>query len=176
MNAEEMFDGEVIRAKYIVEHYIKSGITTWIYIPEEKEENKMSETNLEHYKEDLKGILLFHFDSPRAVIKLIREKFGCQIKVEKYATDAILEWMAQPYKEPILDEVEREYLAAVIRPFKKHVCTVCKKYVQSCSGLSYEYIVVKLSSERWGFPKFIEGTMYKGMELDKEYSLEELGL
>ena len=36
MNAEEMFDGEVIRAKYIVDHYIKSGITTWIYIPEEK--------------------------------------------------------------------------------------------------------------------------------------------
>ena len=64
----------------------------------------------------------------------------------------------------------------MIRPFKENVCTVCKKYIQSCSGLSYEYIVVKLSGERWVFPKFVEGTMYKGMELDKEYSLEELGL
>ena len=63
MNAEEMFDGEVIRAKYIVEHYIESGITTWIYIPEEKEENKMSETNLEHYKEDLKGIIVNQFQA-----------------------------------------------------------------------------------------------------------------
>lgn len=138
----------------------------------------MSKTNLEHYKEDLKEIVKINFDNPRGVIKKIRETFGCQIKVERgeYATDAILEWMAQPYKEPILNDKEREYLAAVIRPFKKHVCTVCKKYVQSCSGLSYEYIVVKLSTERWGFPKFVEGTMYRNMELDKEYSLEELGL
>lgn len=138
----------------------------------------MSKTNLEHYKEDLKEIVKINFDNPRGVIKKIRETFGCQIKVERgeYATDAILEWMAQPYKEPILNDKEREYLAAVIRPFKKYVCTVCKKYVQSCSGLSYEYIVVKLSTERWGFPKFVEGTMYRNMELDKEYSLEELGL
>ena len=136
----------------------------------------MAKTNLEQYKEQLNEILRFHFDSPRAVIKLIREKFGCQIKVEKYATDAILDWMAKPFKGPILNNTEREYLAAVIRPFKEDVCTVCKKYIQSCSGLSYEYIVVKLSSERWGFPKFVEGTMYKSMELDKEYSLEELGL
>ena len=36
MNAEEMFDGKVTRAKYIVEHYIESGITTWIYIFQKK--------------------------------------------------------------------------------------------------------------------------------------------
>ena len=89
---------------------------------------------------------------------------------------AAMEWLLEEYKEPILNDTERKYLSAVIRPFKKDVCTVCKKYVQSCSGLSYEYLVVKLSSERWGFPKFVEGTMYKGMELDKEYTLEELGL
>lgn len=89
---------------------------------------------------------------------------------------SLVDWLLQDYKEPILEEDEREYLAAVIRPFKENVCTVCKKYIQSCSGLSYEYIVVKLNAERWGFPKFVEGTMYKGMKLDKEYSLEELGL
>lgn len=104
MNAEEIFDGEVIRAKYIVEHYIESGITTWMYIPEEKKEKDMKETNLEHYKEDLKEIVKINFDNPRGVIKKIREIFGCQIKVERgeYATDAILEWMAQPYKRTYL--------------------------------------------------------------------------
>lgn len=89
---------------------------------------------------------------------------------------SVMNWLLSEAKEPILDEVERKYLLNVLRPFRKNACTVCKKYVQSCSGLSYEYLVVKLSNERWGFPKFVEGTMYKGMELDKEYSLEELGL
>lgn len=175
MNAEEMFDGEVIRAKYIVDHYIKSGITTWIYIPEEKEENKMSETNLEHYKEDLKGILLFHFDSPRAVIKLIREKFGCQIKVEKYATDAILEWMAQPYKEPILDDVEKEYLQAIIKRFGREIKYIAK-FKSACSE-NRQYIHIGFyEGDGFSFPYFKANSMYKGMELNKSYTLKELGL
>lgn len=174
MNAEEMLDGEVIRAKYIVEHYIESGITTWIYIPEEKEENKMSETNLEHYKEDLKGILKYHFDSPRTVIKLIREKFGCQIKVEKYSTDAILEWMVQPYRELILDDAERKYLADVIRPFRNKIDTISK--FQTWDGSS-QYIHISMKDNHMGtLPVFPKGTMYKGMEDGKHYSLKELGL
>lgn len=138
----------------------------------------MTKTNLEHYKKELKDIFDEYYNEPSKIIREIKALMGVEIKGYGFqsCTDAILDWMAQPYKEPILDKVEREYLKAVIRPFKKHVCTVCKKYVQSCSGLSYEYIVVKLGNERWGFPKFIEGTMYKGMTLEREYSLEELGL
>lgn len=172
MNAEEMFDGEVIRATYIAEFDKESGITTWIYIPEEKEEIKMSETNLEHYKEDLKGILLFHSDSPRAVIKLIREKFGCQIKVEKYATDAILEWMAQPYREPILDDVEKDYLSAIIKPFKCDVDYICKRLNHG----GYYIAIVSNGSDVTKLPYFPNNEMYKGMELDHRYKLKELGL
>ena len=170
----KMFDGEVIRAKYIVEHYKESGITTWIYIPEEKKENKMSETNLEHYKEDLKGILLFHFDSPRAVLKLIREKFGCQIKLEygEHPTSAILEWMAQPYREQILDDVEREYLSEVIRPFKGDVDYICKRLNHG----GYYIAIVSNGSDVMKLPYFPNNEMYKGMELDRRYKLKELGL
>lgn len=175
MNAEEMFDGEVIRAKYIVDHYIESGITTWIYIPEEKKEIKMSETNLEHYKEQLKEILLLRFDNPRGVIKKIGEIFGCQIKVEhgEYATDALLEWMAQPFKEPILDEAERKYLSDVIRPFRKEVATISK--FNSFDGSQYIYIGMK-DSRGSNLPTFPKGTMYKGMIEGMHYSLKELGL
>lgn len=179
MNAEEMFDGEVIRATYIVEHYIESGITTWMYIPEEKEENKMSETNLEHYKEDLKGILLFHFDSPRAVIKLIREKFGCQIKLEygEHPTSAILEWMLQPYKEQILGEAEREYLSSVIKPYKNKVTGITKVKDEYKENMRYIRITVRsVGTEYINLPWFKENTMYKGMKDLKDYTLEELGL
>lgn len=172
MNAEEMFDGEVIRATYIVEFDKESGITTWMYIPEEKKEKDMKQTNLEHYKEDLKEILKYHFDSPRAVIKLIREKFGCQIKVEKYSIDAILEWMAQPYREPILDDVEREYLSEVIRPFRKKVRYISKKGI--CSK---EFILIEVEENcSIALPSFKAGSMYKGMEPEKQYNLKELGL
>lgn len=127
--------------------------------------------NIEKYKDDI--IASGHSDITCCVNALLHMKCSgdCE-KCKKYA----MKWLLEEYKESILNDKEREYLAAVIRPFKKHVCTVCKKYVQSCSGLSYEYIVVKLGTERWGFPKFVEGTMYKGMELEREYSLEELGL
>lgn len=179
MNAEEMFDGEVIRAKYIVEHYIESGITTWIYIPEEKEENKMSETNLEHYKEDLKGILKFNFDNPRGVIKKIREKFGCQIELKsgELPTTAILEWMLQPYKEQILGEAEREYLSSVIKPYKNKVTGITKVKDEYKENMRYIRIEVRsVGTEYINLPWFKENTMYKGMKDLKEYTLEELGL
>lgn len=131
--------------------------------------------NFEKYKDYLvKAIALCNSDE---LLKLAGIDLTEVYKANYYENKkSLVDWLLQDYKKPILEEDEREYLAAVIRPFKENVCTVCKKYIQSCSGLSYEYIVVKLNAERWGFPKFVEGTMYKGMKLDKEYSLEELGL
>lgn len=169
-----MNKSKTIRATYIAEFDKESGITTWIYIPEEKKENKMSETNLEHYKEQLKEIVKINFDNPRGVIKKIGEIFGCQIKVERgeYATDAILDWMAQPYREPILDEVEREYLSAVIKPFKGDVDYICKRLNHG----GYYIAIVSNGSDVMKLPYFPNNEMYKGMELDRRYKLKELGL
>ena len=79
--------------------------------------------------------------------------------------------------KPILDEVEKEYLGAVIKPFRKKVQDIAKHSITS--GL--EYIRIRYDDRVWGkttiiFPTFHCGTMYKGMELDKDYTLEELGL
>lgn len=61
------------------------------------------ETNLEHYKEGLKEILLYDFDNPRNVVRKISKRFDVQIKIAptEHPTDAILNWMVQPYEEPI---------------------------------------------------------------------------
>ena len=75
-------------------------------------------------------------------------------------------------KEEILDEVEKRYLANVIRPFKKRVKSIAKKYF-----IEDEYIILFMKdSPNIRLPFFIEGTMYKEMEPDREYTLEELGL
>lgn len=75
-------------------------------------------------------------------------------------------------KEEILDETEKRYLANVIRPFRKRVKSIAKKYF-----IGDEYIILFMKdSPNTRLPYFIEGTMYKEMEPDREYTLEELGL
>lgn len=83
-------------------------------------------------------------------------------------------WLCEEYKEPILDDVEREYLSAVIKPFRKKV-----KYIAKLNGFSEakQFIrIIMCDCDCANLPFFKGGTMYKGMEADKLYSLEELGL
>ncbi len=77
------------------------------------------------------------------------------------------------YQEPILDEAERKYLSGVIRPFRDSV-----EYIKKIKDnyRKEEYIVIHTNQIVIPFPFFKKGTMYKGMELNKEYTAEELGL
>lgn len=144
-----------------------------------KEEKDMEETNLQHYKEELKEILLFDYDKPKKVVTRIKENLDGQIKIDRvgHPTDDILEWMAQPYKKPILDNVEREYLSAVIKPYRNKVTFIAKSK-DSYEAKYFISIVVKgnYGREAIHLPWFKENTMYKGMELSKKYTVEELGL
>ena len=73
----------------------------------------------------------------------------------------------------ILSDKEKEYLSAVIKPFRDKVKYIKKHTDES----SYEYIVIAfVNYERLLFPSFKKSTMYAGMEKDKNYTLEELGL
>lgn len=77
-------------------------------------------------------------------------------------------------KKPILDEAERRYLKNVIRPFKDKISYICKS--QTVISKS-EWIRLVLKADLCiEFPCFENGTMYKGMEVGKKYTLEELGL
>ena len=77
-------------------------------------------------------------------------------------------------KETVLDDVEKRYLKNVIRPFKDQ-CRYVKKY--ETAGTDYEWIYINLSSNgSIALPGFSKGTMYKNMELDKKYTLKELGI
>ena len=72
--------------------------------------------------------------------------------------------------KPILTDKEKEYLSAVIKPFRDRVSSISK------DG-PLEYITILLDGDDFAIlPNFEEGTMYKGMEEYKKYTLEELGL
>lgn len=85
-----------------------------------------------------------------------------------------LEWLNQEYKDPILDDVEREYLSAVIRPFRKMIAYIVK--AQDFDDGKQCIRVILQNGDGMHFPYLDDDAMYKGMEVNKEYSLEELGL
>ena len=85
-----------------------------------------------------------------------------------------LEWLNQEYKESILDDVEKEYLSAVIKPFRKKISCIRKS---KDPRKRKNYIKIEFcDGDRMFFPNLANDAMYKGMELDRNYTLEELGL
>lgn len=81
-------------------------------------------------------------------------------------------------KKPILDEVEKRYLSNVIKPFRNQIESIVKysygKY-EAINMVNFK-IDENMSFIVTNFPYFKKGTMYKGMEVNKEYSLEDLGI
>src|SRR5574344_1876418 len=77
----------------------------------------------------------------------------------------------------ILDKEEHDYLRAVCKPYKV-------KYIYKCEtemGNQFIGIMVKSSvycglTESWSMPYFTKDTMYKGMEVDKDYTIQDLEL
>ena len=98
----------------------------------------------------------------------------CSLSIHSQSllTEKVWEICEEP--KPILDAEEKAYLEAVLRPFKGKITYVAKRRYL---GIKKEYIDFN-DGEKYFFslPFFVLGTMYKGMEPDKEYTLKELGL
>ena len=78
--------------------------------------------------------------------------------------------------KPILDDIEKEYLSNIIKPFRYKVKYIIKNKIDD----KYEYIsiIYRDNTGDWylNFPNFKKGVMYKCMEIGKRYTVEELGL
>lgn len=83
-------------------------------------------------------------------------------------------WLMAERTEPVLDEVEKRYLGRIIKPFREQVCYIAKREIKGSNKKERITIVAKTGTLY--FPIFAAGAMYRGMKLDKEYRLEELGL
>lgn len=100
----------------------------------------------------------------------------CEI-CDKKCEEKMFNWLLEEYKEPILTEEEKTYLSAVIKPFRKFVVFLEK--LESKEG--WEKIAFySLNLKSWEcmtiLPPFQSGARFKGMELNKQYKLEKLGL
>lgn len=94
-----------------------------------------------------------------------------KIKTGK-AMDRYNEWLLNEHKEPILDDVEREYLSNVIKPFRDKVSCITKDVNYKTARIRIAYRDGSSTCLPW-FPK---EKMYVNMLRNTYYSLEELGL
>lgn len=101
-------------------------------------------------------------------------------QIEILKVERPIKWKNVYEHKEILDEQEKEYLSAVIKPFKKRVIRI--KKVKTLYDDSEFINIVLYSSiscnkeESIQLPYFKKGKMYKGMKRDKKYTLKELGL
>ena len=77
-------------------------------------------------------------------------------------------------KEEILDEVEKRYLTEVIKPFRKRIQFIQKK--KEITEINPYIRIVCEDNDKLVFPYITDNSMYKGMEVNKKYTLKELGL
>ena len=90
------------------------------------------------------------------------------------AMNAIGNWLEEEYVPDILTDEEKTYLSAVIKPFRKDIKYITKK---DFAIKAKEYLLIKVHDlSTAALPLFEKETMYKGMEVNKNYKLEELGL
>lgn len=87
-----------------------------------------------------------------------------------------VDFLNLPVEEKILDDVEKRYIKNIVRPFREQVSSI-KKFA---TAVDFENLAIRYKEGETiyvlYFPRFKKGTMYEGMELDREYTLKELGI
>lgn len=116
--------------------------------------------------------------------KLTMEGLQCKWKnSSKWNSSGLLEdFITGRYQiskniNPVLDPAEKRYLANIIKPFKKQVISISKR------SINYgEFINIRIDEGEFIYPRnislpyFIPGKMYQGMKVNREYTVEQLGL
>lgn len=89
-------------------------------------------------------------------------------------------WLEQEHEEPILNDAEKWYLETILRPFKDGVQNITKINVFDNYSNLYVEVTTRvgsvLVSDDFALPIFNENEKYLGMEFNRDYTLEELGL
>lgn len=81
------------------------------------------------------------------------------------------------YDEEILTDKEKEYLSNLIKPWREDIECITKKrgFREKREGFEYVNVILR-DDDLCALPNFEKGKYYKNMDLDIEYSLEDLGL
>lgn len=127
--------------------------------------------NIEKYKDEL---MRANDSNIACAVNILRGNENCNGIMCTDCTKKALMWLLSEAKEPILDDAEREYLSAVIKPFRKMIAYIVK--AQDFDDGKQCIRIILQNGDGMHFPYLDDDAMYKGMEVNKDYSLKELGL
>lgn len=130
--------------------------------------------NIEKYKDEIKA----EIEKDNTLGCVVNKLMGNTCNYYPKCNDCylkVLDWLLQEYQEPILTDEEKEYLSAVIKPFKNSIQYIGKFKLDD----GFQQIRINYEGEHYAsiieLPPF-DNDMYKGMGIGKFYSLEVLGL
>lgn len=118
----------------------------------------------------------FNYQMKNRLREDLRDSYWDNDIIEVYEFETLV-WKREEKPVEILDEIEKKYLSDVIRP--KEIKTQVEHIRKRESQLhGWQDIVIQFKKMKGTlyFPEFNSNTMYKGMEVNKEYTLAELGL
>lgn len=126
------------------------------------------------------GLTWAHINGRNIVYYQKNKSVAVEIYSEKSVNpeNLITKWLDMEHREKILDDVEKRYLSAVIRPFRDRVWYIMKSFAVDGETKANCYIFIRFNdgSGDMDFPVFRKSDMYNGMKMGKAYTLEELGL
>lgn len=143
--------------------------------------NDLQFINISQMDDDFKNIFKYEWD----IMKVERyipaktittpgyDKNLYELKTPIYAKNLYELKTIYERKEEILDKEEKEYLSNMIRPFRDRIKFIVK---YDNPDEEVEFIYIGLNTDCAHLPIFENGTMYKGMKVNKKYTLEELEL
>lgn len=110
---------------------------------------------------------------------LVSSSTNSWIHFKELYSDKFLDREIKIEEPDILDEEEKEYLRAVIKPFRNRVISIKKFFYVFDNAYAIEIYIKNLmgnfATETIRLP-FFRNEMYTGMEKNKSYTLEELDL
>lgn len=127
---------------------------------------------------EYKGRTRLDFFTTYVEIKYFGTIIGEYQYIDENGVKKFFEWLekddGKECKSTILTDEEKAYLSAVIKPFRKRIEYIEKTDNYYVNGK--QFLCIELADDYCCLPFFEKETMYKGMEANKRYTLEELGL
>ena len=97
----------------------------------------------------------------------------CWVRNKDIYSDKFLDQEVEIEVSDLLTKEEKEYLEGVIKPFKDIVEYIAKSEIDN----NLEYLCIDIKDDyHLCFPNFLKNKYYKGLEIEKKYTLKELGL
>ena len=125
--------------------------------------------NIEYYKDEI--LKRAEHRSTQYVISELAG-VGCTEKSCERCEKLSFDWLCQEHEEPLLTEEEKKILSDLINALKPFISLEPKIEKK---GINQAYIVVYCDESVYT-PSFDKDEMFTGLEYNKVYTLEELGL